>query len=114
LKRSGTITNRIQVKTMNDEPAKNLEYPEFYDDIDPDIKAEFELAEKEGRQPNCIYCGNPLEIGQSFYTDVWWKWSKEKKCYEKFEDRTSDCDKPYCLRCGHHDWDFTNNRWVQY
>jgi len=55
-----------------------------------------------------------LEIGQSFYTDVWWKWNKEKKSYEKFEDRTSDCDKPYCLRCGHHDWDFTNNKWVRY
>jgi hypothetical protein len=90
------------------------EFPEFYDDIDQEIRDMFELAEKEGRQPNCIYCGQPLEIGQSFYTDVSWKWNAETRKYEKFQEDCSDCDKPYCLKCGHHDWDFTNNRWVQY
>ena len=89
-------------------------YPEFYNDIDPEIRQMFELAEKEGRQPNCIYCGNLLEIGQSYYTDIRWKWNSALRCYEKLEDRDSDCDKPYCLSCHNHDWDFTNNRWVQY
>ena len=90
------------------------EFPEFYSDIDPEIRQMFELAEKEGRQPNCICCGEQLEIGQSFYTDVWWEWNPEVKRYEKFQNDCSDCDKPYCLKCGYRDWDLTNNRWVQY
>ena len=88
--------------------------PESYYDIDPEIKAEFELAEKEGRQPNCISCEEPLEIGQSFYTDVWWKWNCETRKYEKFQDNCADCDKPFCLKCGYKDWDLTNNKWVEY
>lgn len=90
------------------------EFPKSYLDTDPEIRSEFELAEKEGRQPNCIYCGGPLEIGQSFCTDVWWTWNNEAKRYEKCQNACPGCDKPYCLRCGHPDWDFTNNKWVQY
>jgi hypothetical protein len=74
----------------------------------------FELAERDDRQPDCVYCGQALEIGQSFYIDVWWNWNPETKKYEKSQEDCSDCDEPYCLKCGHHDWDFTNNRWVQY
>jgi hypothetical protein len=102
------------VIVMSEVARDESEFPEFYDDIDQEIREMFELAEKEDRQPNCIYCGQPLEIGQSFYTDVWWKWNPDEKRYVKFQESNSDCDKPYCLRCGHHDWDFTNNRWVQY
>jgi hypothetical protein len=91
-----------------------LEFPDFYDDIDPDIAAEFELAQREARQPNCIYCGHPLEIGQTFYTDLRWEWNTAKCQYQKLEDRDADCNKPYCLNCEVRDWDFTNNRWVQY
>ena len=91
-----------------------VEYPDFYDDIDPEIRQMFELAEKENRQPNCIYCNQPLEIGQCYYTDIRWKWNQGLCRYKKSEDRDSDCDKPYCLACHTHDWDFTNNRWVQY
>jgi len=93
---------------------QEFESPEFYDDIDTDIREMFELAEKEERQPNCVYCSNPLEIGQSFYTDVRWKWNSSLRKYEKYQENNSDCDKPYCLKCGHYDWDFTNNNWVQY
>lgn len=98
----------------NAQPCSETEYPGFYEDIDPEMREMFELAEKEGRQPDCIYCGNPLEIGQSFYTDIRWKWNPELRHYDKFEDRDADCDKPYCLSCHTHDWDFTNNKWVEY
>ena len=101
-------------KDVGSRTKSESEFPEFYSDIDPEIRAEFELAEKEGRQPNCIYCGEPLDIGQSFYTYVWWKWSNETKKYEKFQENYADCDKPYCLKCGSKDWDFTNNKWVEY
>ena len=90
------------------------ELPGLYHDIDPEIKAEFELAEKEGRQPNCIGCGEPLEIRQTFYTYVWWEWDNDIRRYEKFQEDYSDCDKPFCLKCGYADWDLTNNRWAQY
>jgi hypothetical protein len=94
---------------------KESKLPESYSDIDLEIKDMFETAEKEGKQPNCIYCGEPLEIAQSFYTDLWWKRNAETKRYEKFqEDSSADCDKPYRLKCSAKDWDFTNNKWVQY
>ena len=99
------VTDDYQAKLSDDS-----EDPELDEDIDPEISEMFELAQREGRQPNCIYCGNPLEIGQSFYTDIHWKWNHTLQGYEKFEDRDSDCDKPYCLSCHTHDWDFTNNK----
>jgi hypothetical protein len=91
-----------------------LEYPEFYDDIDPEMMEEFIFAEQESRQPNCIYCGKPLEVGQTFYTRIYWHWNSELRRYDKCEDRDADCDKPYCLNCETKDWDFTNNKWLQY
>lgn len=96
------------------ESNKGSELPESYIGIDPDIREMFESAETEGRQPNCIYCCGLLEIGQSLYTDVWWKWNLETKKYEKFQEDSADCDKPYCLRCEYKDWDLTNNKWVKY
>jgi len=96
------------------ENKKASELPESYFDLDQEIREMFETAEKEGRQPNCISCGEPLEIGQSFYTDVWWKWDPDSKRYQKFQEDSADCDKPYCLKCEYRDWDLTNNKWVQY
>ena len=91
-----------------------VEYPEFYDDIDPEMMEEYIFAEQELRQPNCIYCGKPLEVGQTYYTRIYWHWNSELRCYEKCEERDADCDKPYCLSCETRDWDFTNNKWLQY
>ena len=93
---------------------RESESPKSYFDIDSEIRDMFETAEIEGRQPNCISCGEPLEIGQSFYTDVWWKWDPDTKRYQKFQEDSADCDKPYCLKCEYRDWDLTNNKWVQY
>jgi hypothetical protein len=96
------------------ESKRESESPKSYFDIDPEIRQMFETAEKEGRQPNCISCGEPLEIGQSFYTDVWWKWDPDTRRYQKFQEDYANCDKPYCLKCQYRDWDLTNNKWVQY
>ena len=96
------------------ESKRESESPKSYFDIDAEIREMFETAEKEGRQPNCISCGEPLEIGQSFYTDVSWKWDPDTRRYQKFQEDSADCDKPYCLKCEYKDWDLTNNKWVQY
>ena len=96
------------------EKQKESEPGKSYFDIDPEIREMFESAEKEDEQPICIYCGGPLEIGQTFYTDVWWKWNPDTKRYQKLQKDSADCDKPYCIRCGAKDWDFTNNKWVEY
>ena len=104
----------LMAEDIQGESKRESESPKSYFDIDPEIREMFETAEKEGRQPNCISCGEPLEIGQSFYTNVWWKWNLETKKYEKFQEDSADCDKPYCLRCEYKDWDLTNNKWVKY
>ena len=96
------------------EKQKESEPGKSYFDVDPEIRGMFESAEKEDEQPICIYCGGPLEIGQTFYTYVWWKWNPDTKRYQKLQKDSADCDKPYCIRCGAKDWDFTNNKWVEY
>ena len=96
------------------EKQKESEPDKSYFDVDPEIREMFESAEKKGEQPICIYCGGPLEIGQTFYTDVLWKWDPDTKRYEKLQKDSADCDKPYCIRCGAKDWDFTNNKWAEY
>ncbi len=99
---------------MDEEEEELFESPEFDDHIDLEMKEEFETAERERRQPNCIYCDKPLEITQTFYTYIYWRWNPSLRCYEKSEDRDADCEKPYCLNCETKDWDFTNNKWVRY
>lgn len=76
------------------------------------IREEYELARKEGRQPNCIYCSKPLTIIQTQYVDLTWKWSEEEKRYKKFE--SGEAEKPYCADCGVHDWDFVDEDLVSY
>lgn len=69
------------------------------------IQEEYQRAIKEGRQPNCPYCGKPLEVTQTQATFIFWNWNEEQKRYVK-NDTGGDADKPYCVRCEAKDWDF--------
>jgi hypothetical protein len=39
---------------------------------DNPILEEYRKAKLEGRQPNCPFCGKPLEVTQTQYTDIFW------------------------------------------
>ena len=70
-----------------------------------EVLEEFKQALAEDRQPNCPYCGDPLdEVIQHQSTRLAWVWDKEAKCYKKHED--GDADAPFCRNCGAEDWDF--------
>jgi len=74
---------------------------------------EFEKAQKEGRQPKCIYCGEPLEVVETQGIELKWVWNEKTKKFEKIEgDGWSD--KPACANCEVKDWDFTNNGFCEY
>jgi hypothetical protein len=75
---------------------------------------EFRRAYKEGRQPMCVYCNEPLStIEETQGVVLRWTWDKERRTYVKSElDGWSD--KPYCGNCEVKDWEFTNNGYVEY
>jgi len=70
------------------------------------VQEEYMKAQKEKRQPHCPYCGKPLEITQTQYSDITWKWNDKKKRYTKYED--GEAEKPYCMYCESRDWDFVD------
>jgi len=69
------------------------------------IAEEYEQAKREGRQPNCPYCGEPLEINETQYEHIRWRWDEEQGGYVK-QDDDGDADRPYCASCHTEDWDF--------
>ena len=71
-------------------------------------REEFDKAKAKGRQPTCPYCGEPLEIAQTQYESINWKWNNKKKIYEK-EVTGIDPDIPFCTSCETKDWDFLNS-----
>jgi len=75
---------------------------------------EFKLAKKEDRQPRCVYCGEPLDFVKEVQdVCITWTWDRETKSYSKTEDDGSSY-KPYCGKCEAHDWDFSNNEFIEY
>ena len=77
------------------------------------IQKEFEKAKATGRQPTCPYCGVPLEISQTQYESINWKWNNKKKIYEK-EVTDIDPDIPFCTSCETKDWDFLNSGLIDF
>ena len=69
------------------------------------IEQEFTNALAQGRQPNCVYCGAPLEVDQYLFHWVAFVWDKTKKRYRKV-DEEGDSERPCCSRCGCNDSDF--------
>ena len=78
-----------------------------------EVIEEFKKAKEEGRQPRCIYCGEPLVVIESQYLDLQWNWDEKRKCYVKSETAEGS-EKPQCKSCQAKDWDFTNNEYVEY
>ena len=72
------------------------------------IREEFEKAKTTGKQPNCPYCGAPLEIYHTQYESITWKWNAKKRTYER-EITDIDPAIPVCASCETEDWDFINS-----
>jgi hypothetical protein len=69
------------------------------------VEQEYRKALEEKMQPNCPYCGKPLEISQHFSSDVEFRWEAAIGKYMKI-DAGSDADEPECKSCGAADWSF--------
>ena len=75
---------------------------------------EYQLAIKENRQPNCVYCERPLdEIIQNQVVSIIWTWNTETKSYDK-DDTGGDSDKAECGDCGARSWDFVDENLVHF
>ncbi len=74
-------------------------------DLPDTMREEYKLARKEGRQPRCIYCGEPLQVYQNQHVYYTWEWNERKKCFERSAE-DGDSDKPFCACCEISDWDF--------
>ena len=77
------------------------------------VDLEYAAAKKEGRQPNCPYCGEPLEIRMIEEGGViCWVWDEDAECFDMQTDSSSNA--PYCAHCLHSDWDFIDHDLVEF
>ena len=67
------------------------------------IKGAYQKALKEGVQPNCPYCQEPLRVYLPLLDT--WTWDEKRKNYE-LEGMEVDDAAPYCANCETADWDF--------
>jgi len=74
------------------------------------IAQEYAAARKEGRQPNCPYCHQPLEVAVHQHVRISWLWEDGK--YIKSED--GDSDAPFCAFCKTSDWAFIDEDLVSW
>lgn len=78
-----------------------------------ELEEEFANALAEGRQPNCIECGEPLEVRQIFHNCVRWVWDRKKKRYTKVEGCDAcDAEKAECVACEAKSWDLVGQNEV--
>ncbi len=98
---------------MNREPNINVEItgsPKLHGSA---VDLEYAAAKEEGRQPNCPYCGKPLEIRMVEDGGVIsWIWDEAMGCYDMQSDGTSHA--PCCARCLKPDWDFIDHDLVEF
>jgi len=78
---------------------------------DSKIDLEYAAAKKEGRQPICPFCGEPLEVKIREDGETWWRWDKVMKYYEPQSE--GDANPPYCAFCLHEDWDFLDYDFIK-
>ena len=71
------------------------------------ITKELKAAVREGRQPQCPFCGLPLEVHQSEESLIRWRWSAEKQRYEQ-EESLPSAQMPMCAYCAESDWAFVD------
>ena len=82
--------------------------PKMQDSV---IDLEYAAARKEGRQPNCPFCGKPLEVRIREDGGTVWRWDKVEKRYEPQSE--GDANPPYCAYCLEADWDFLDYDFIQ-
>ena len=78
---------------------------------DSRIDLEYAAAKKEGRQPNCPFGGEPLEIRLREDGMTCWVWDEN---LEGFDKQGGSSNAPYCAYCLHSDWDFIDHDLVQW
>jgi hypothetical protein len=78
---------------------------------DSKIDIEYAAARKEGRQPVCPFCGEPLEVRIREDGGTWWRWDKVTGSYEPESEGVPNV--PYCAFCLHEDWDFLDYEFIQ-
>ncbi len=78
---------------------------------DSAIDLEYAAAKKEGRQPNCPFCGEPLEVRLKEDGTTCWIWDEDAGCFDR-QGGTSNV--PYCAFCMKEDWDFIDHDLVEF
>lgn len=73
---------------------------------DSKIDLEYAAAKKEGRQPNCPYCGKPLEIRMESRNTICWVWDEDMG---SFDMQSGTIGTPYCAHCLKADMDFIDH-----
>ena len=70
-------------------------------------KEELELAVKEGRQPLCVRCHQPMDvIEQESPHFIVWEWNGEMKRYYSHDEVSNDAPAAIHVDCDNSDWDF--------
>ena len=77
------------------------------------VTTEYQKAKAGGRQTLCPYCHMPLEISQTQYEFIDWKWNDKKKRYDKVMSG-GDADKPFRIECETKDWNFIDHDLVDF
>lgn len=75
------------------------------------VEEEYRFAKSERRQAHCVYCQKPLEVTQTQYDYLHWRWDNGG-FYKKHD--VCDADKPCCNACGMADSDFIDEDLVAY
>jgi len=68
------------------------------------VQQEFAQAIQEGRQPNCPYCGKPLQVEQTQHDYIRWEWRRDHRQFLKAT--YGDAGAPHCMACGAADENF--------
>ena len=79
---------------------------------DSAVDLEYAAAKKEGRQPVCPYCGEPLEIRIREDGSVVWVWDEAMGGYDRQSEGTPYL--PYCAHCLKEDIDFIDYDLVEF
>lgn len=84
--------------------------PKLQDSV---VDLEYAAAKKEGRQPNCPYCGKPLEVRMVEEGGViCWVWDEDMECFDMQSSGVAHT--PFCAYCQKEDWDFIDHDLVEF
>ena len=82
------------------------------DEMPQTVQEAYAEAEATGKSPICPYCGKLLKVRQKQFVTLTWTWEEERQRFLKSED--GEADVPYCVNCEVSDWDFVDEKLVNY